>query len=889
MYVSRTLDGDERHDGGRTLASNEKDETGWLMRTLQFLLVGLFAVPVSSQEKTGQENSGQERKLQRSELPQRRVSLTILDAETKEPLPARVYLFDGSGKHYFFESTSDVGSAARYEKQNWNNKNSIEHHTTVSAHPSFALVPPGEYTLVVRRGKEYQTWRQSFIVDDADVALTAPIHRWINMADRGWYSGDTHLHRTLDEIDNVVMAEDLNVAFPLTNWVTIAETPPAAGNKNVVGEIPDELHVIDDHHVVWPRNTEYEIFSVGGKRHTLGALFVLGHKGPLKLTVPPWRPVVDASRRADPDVLFDMDKNAWPFAMLLPTIAPDATYELANNHMWRTEFGFRRWYTPAPNFIQTPFGGSEGNERQWIEFTWGMYYSLLNCGLKMPPTAGTANGVHPVPAGFGRVYVHLPDGFNYQSWREGLQQGRSFVTTGPMVFAKAAENDPGTRFLIDSKKEAAIPIKIETMSERPLGFGELIVNGRPEKLLRVQNNRTKSGAYRSEVETYHVPNRSGWFAIRFWEQEPAKEVSAKVRPRFAHTAPWYVQVDDQPVKIRPEEKEYLVNRMRDEMLRSRGVVSEAAMAEYQDALEFYRSIPELEDEEAVERQSRPLTGILGRKQWLENMVMHHRFTAHELRAATGMPIEEARDLVNKMTLRGFAKEDPPKLRLMPYPGGRHPRRGFLDGAIDPQRDTKISIFPPWREGGYVVVDTPEAIFSNLGLTYLAHEHIPTIWTEQGIELEKLEWKRNGDRYSFERELPNGITFGSEVEPNGNGNDGVAMRMWLRNGTDEKLTGLRSQVCVMMKGLVGFQSQSPRAQFTRNSFIAVKADESPRWLITSWKPLNRAWANPPVPCIHADPIFPDCPPGETVEVTGGLWFYEGEDVETEIKRLERGSL
>jgi hypothetical protein len=33
----------------------------------------------------------------------------------------------------------------------------------------------------------------------------------------------------------------------------------------------------------------------------------------------------------------------------------------------------------------------------------------------------------------------------------------------------------------------------------------------------------------------------------------------------------------------------------------------------------------------------------------------------------------------------------------------------------------------------------------------------------------------------------------------------------------------------------------------------------------------------VPCIHADPMFPDCPPGETVTVSGYLRFYEGTDV------------
>jgi hypothetical protein len=37
----------------------------------------------------------------------------------------------------------------------------------------------------------------------------------------------------------------------------------------------------------------------------------------------------------------------------------------------------------------------------------------------------------------------------------------------------------------------------------------------------------------------------------------------------------------------------------------------------------------------------------------------------------------------------------------------------------------------------------------------------------------------------------------------------------------------------------------------------------------------------VPCIHADPVFADCAPGETVRVRGRLWFFEGKDIEGEL--------
>ena len=817
------------------------------------------------------------------------LTLRVVDADTKEPLACRVYLNDEDGNSFFLKSKSESGSAFRYEKQNWINKKSVEYHTTVSAHASTTKLKPGTYQLLVERGKTYFPDSQSFTLVDEDIEITIPLKRWIDMSAKGWFSGDTHIHRELHELRTIVLAEDLNVVFPLTNWVTLSDTPPSAGDKNLQAELPDRLIEVDEEHVIWPRNTEYEIFSVGKKRHTLGALFVLGHESALQQTVPPWRPVIASAEAADPNVIFDMDKLAWPFAMTLPVLAPTATYELANNHMWRTEFAFREWYTPTPPFIAPPFGATEGGESEWIDFTLGMYYTLLNCGFRLPPSAGTANGVHPVPAGFGRVYVQMPDGFDYEGWRRGLRDGRSFVTTGPMIFATADGESPGGEFHFANATDVAdgIDVQVEVVSEIPVSFGEILINGRPEHLLRVNQKQTETGAYRAVIEQRIQPSRSGWFAVRFFEDRPGGRV------RFAHSAPWYVSIGDQPTMPSRDEREYLIRRMENEMQRSRGVVSEAGMAEYQQALEYYQSLPVWDDPDAVAKGSRPLQAE-DRKRWIDNMVVDHRFTPDELRHATGMSLEDAVEIVNQQDVTSAGS--PRKIRVLPYPGGRHPRRGFLDGAIDPQRETKVSVFAPWKDGGYAVVDVPEAIFSNLGLTYLAHEHIPTIWTQEGIRLPRLEWEETDAGLTFERKLPNGISFGSRVEvvPDMTGQaagtaQAVKMEMWLRNGTDQPLTGLRSQVCVMLKGLVGFNSQRRLEDKTNGPLIAIKADREDRWLITGWEPLQRAWANPPVPCVHSDPIFPDCNPGQTVRVRGGLWFYQGTDIESELRRLADSKL
>lgn len=272
--------------------------------------------------------------------------------------------------------------------------------------------------------------------------------------------------------------------------------------------------------------------------------------------------------------------------------------------------------------------------------------------------------------------------------------------------------------------------------------------------------------------------------------------------------------------------------------------------------------------------------------WLENMIWHHRFTDAEVAAATGLTKKEIDTAKKKFDIRAENRPERKKdsaLKVLPYPGGRHPRIGFLEGAVDPQRETKFSVFTPWDRDSYVVVDVPEAIWSNLGLTYLAHTHIDTIWTKKGITLPKLEWKRlPGGKLEVERKLPNGIAFGVKVEP---AKDAVRMEMRLHNGTKQRLTDLRIQNCVMTKMAKGFDQQTNDNKVLTNPYAACRSADGKRWIITAWEGCHRPWANPDCPCFHSDPKFPDLAPGETGRLRGCLSFYQGTDIKTEFERIE----
>ena len=280
-----------------------------------------------------------------------------------------------------------------------------------------------------------------------------------------------------------------------------------------------------------------------------------------------------------------------------------------------------------------------------------------------------------------------------------------------------------------------------------------------------------------------------------------------------------------------------------------------------------------------------------RKYWLENMVRYHQFTVAEVRSATGLSaaaIERSLKTWNIDTQTRPADLHAGSLRALPYPGGRHPRVGFRDGAIRPHRESKISLFPPWKKGGYVVVDVPEAIWSgprpSRELLYLAHTHVPTKWDKQGISLEPLEWKRHTDgTYSVSRTLPNQVKFGARVQPTANA---LQMELWITNGTDKTLTGLVVQNCVMLKSAPDFNQLTTDNNLLSSPFAARHNPAGNRWLITAWQHCVRPWGNSICPCLHSDPQFPDCKPGETQRLKGWVSFYQGTNIKKELERIRQ---
>jgi hypothetical protein len=73
-------------------------------------------------------------------------------------------------------------------------------------------------------------------------------------------------------------------------------------------------------------------------------------------------------------------------------------------------------------------------------------------------------------------------------------------------------------------------------------------------------------------------------AVRCWSKQDSS------RERFAHTAPVWFDDPQHPIRPRRREVRYLIERMEEELARNKGVLDEAALGEYREALKVYQGL-----------------------------------------------------------------------------------------------------------------------------------------------------------------------------------------------------------------------------------------------------------------------------------------------------------
>lgn len=434
-----------------------------------------------------------------------RLRLAVRDAGSKRPVPARVGLYDSTGRAPLpSDKAVQVNRFADEIRLLWLNRRipwPSENRLAFYIDGAYeAQLPAGTYEVVVTRGPEYRAYRGAVEIRGGDTrTVSVALQRYVDLPARGWFSGDSHIHfgreRTNDRAAWAQVAgEDVHLGN-LLEMGNIAGThfkQPAWGKEGhferdgylVASGQEDPRSGHRGHTIHW--NIEQPIHDankyflyhwVFDESHRQGGVSGYAHLGEL----------FNAQRGLSLDV---------PFGLV--------------------------------DFLEVLQGGRMNTE---------IWYRFLNLGFKLTPAAGSDFPYfQSALPGAERTYVKLDGAFSADAWFAAFRRGRVYVTNGPLLefaingrqMGEELRVEPGTRLEIVA--EAQLNPDVDKLSHV-----ELLVHG------EVVAKEPARGQDRVRFRTEITAQRSMWVAVRALGERQEQQHTT-----IAHSAPIYVIVGGQP-------------------------------------------------------------------------------------------------------------------------------------------------------------------------------------------------------------------------------------------------------------------------------------------------------------------------------------------------------
>jgi hypothetical protein len=346
---------------------------------------------------------------------------------------------------------------------------------------------------------------------------------------RGWYSGDLHNHRRVEDIPLLLLAEDLNLTPVISDWVWDNAQRPFTPQTG------DPIRYVDSTHVYSVLDKEVERLKAGP-----GAVDLLGLRTSIPFDGYSLYPPNDTfTRQAHAQGGYvDAEKIVWRDIAALAALGHIDFAGIVHNHFNRQDVELE---TDAWGMI--PKHRPEYNTPAGMPL-WSMdvYYKFLNCGFRLPVTAGSATGVKSAPLGYNRVYVRTEGKFDYATWLRSLKSGRSFSTNGPMLFLTVNGQEPGAVLRFPKGSKPKVKIRVEASSLNPMARLEVLFKG------RIISTASAPGPISADIET--AVTESGWFAARVFEKYDHTI-------RFAHTSPVYIEIPGDRGAVREDAQFFL--------------------------------------------------------------------------------------------------------------------------------------------------------------------------------------------------------------------------------------------------------------------------------------------------------------------------------------------
>jgi hypothetical protein len=444
-------------------------------------------------------------------------------------------------------------------------------HFYVDREVNFSL-PVGRYSVKVWHGPEFvPAIRELEIRTDQVTSETIELERWTNQRVENWICGESHIHANYGyghwyNSPATVRLQCAGENLIVANCMVANSDGDGVYDREFFLGRPDPLST-DDTILYW--NEEF--------RSTIWGHMTLLN---LKHLVSP--------------IFTGFDHTTHPYDVPTNADIADHTHD---------QDGLVNYTHPAHN-LQDPYASAYSAKEMPIDVALGrvdsidvmgsnheanlpLWYRMLNCGLRLPASAGTDCFINRIASrlpGADRVYVHCSDELSYGNWIENLRAGRTFVTNGPMLRFTVNGQEAGS--VIAWTEPGPLRVHGEVHAHRPIERLEVVVNG---KVLATAN-QDEPETTRLEL-TQDLPiTGSVWIALR----------AAGSGGAFAHTSAVYVEVPERPVHSR-EDAEYFIKWIerlwQDIRARNRIPAAQQVHVEQQfaEALGFYRRLAAMPD------------------------------------------------------------------------------------------------------------------------------------------------------------------------------------------------------------------------------------------------------------------------------------------------------
>lgn len=361
-----------------------------------------------------------------------------------------------------------------------------------------AQVPVGRYQLVATKGIEYRMLSETVeIRADETTHRTYRLKRDVDMPDKGWYSGDVHIHSVRQHQQDSVQllaqtrGEDLHVANIL-QMGNVAQTYFSQHTWGKEGRYQRGVHML-----------------VAGQEDP--RTMTLGHTIHLNLEEP---------------VRFPDDY--LNYHRVFEAVAAQrgiSGFAHASGGLLGTVEGMT---------MQAAFGLLDfGEVMQASEIGTDVWFALLNLGYRFSPAAGTDYPYIDHP-GAVRSYVETGPDYSVDAWFTGLEQGRTFVTNGPILDLTLSGHAMGSEVRVGNGD----PLNVSASAVLNPDIGtlvrlELIKHGEV-----IASESSEEGAENLTLRFSEPAQESAWYVVRAHGQRPGHAASIT-----AITAPLYVVVD----------------------------------------------------------------------------------------------------------------------------------------------------------------------------------------------------------------------------------------------------------------------------------------------------------------------------------------------------------